>query len=56
MLAEATIEPKDLSMLWVTDSVEDAVARIHDVGVQRFGLSYVPRPKRRWWMGEFGGR
>ena len=56
MLAEATIEPKDLSMLWVTDSVEEAAARIHDVAVQRFGLSYVPRPKRRWWMGEFGGR
>jgi uncharacterized protein (TIGR00730 family) len=56
MLAEATIDPKDLGMLWVTDSVEEAAARIHDVAIQRFGLRYAPQPKRRWWMGEFGGR
>lgn len=56
MLAEGTITPEDLRMLFVTDSVEEAADRIHQIATKRFGLGYAKRPKRRWWMGEFGGR
>lgn len=46
------ISPGDLNLLYVTDSVEEAVEYVRDVAMQRFGLTYGPRAKRRWFLGE----
>ena len=54
MLAAGTIDADDLGLLRVTDSVEEAAAIVHSVATTKFGLSYAPKVKRRWWMGEFG--
>ncbi len=52
LLAEGAISPVDLDLLHITDSVEEAVQLIHEVATTRFGLSYVGRIKRRWFLGE----
>lgn len=52
MVAEHTIDPIDLDRLIVTDSAADAVAAIAAVAQRRFGLSYTPKVKRRWMLGE----
>jgi predicted Rossmann-fold nucleotide-binding protein len=45
-LARGTIDLEDLDMLTLTDSVEEAVSLIIDLGLRRFGLTYGPRPAR----------
>lgn len=52
LLAEATISPKDLDLLYMTDSPERAVDFVRDIAMQRFGLSYGRKMKRRWFLGE----
>jgi uncharacterized protein (TIGR00730 family) len=52
LLAEATISPKDLDLLYMTDSPERAVDFVRDIAMQRFGLSYGQKMKRRWFLGE----
>ena len=52
LLAEGTIDLADLSRLFVTDSPETAVAAITDVARRQFGLTYGPRARRRWFLGE----
>ena len=54
MLKEATIDAADINEFFVTDSPEDAAAHIRDVGMQSFGLTYAPKLKRRWLLGEWG--
>ena len=46
------IDPGDLHRILVTDSPEEAVRSITEVGMRRFGLTYGPRLKRRWFLGE----
>jgi uncharacterized protein (TIGR00730 family) len=52
LLAEETIASDDVERIMVTDSVTDAVGAITEVGMRRFGLTYGPRIKRRWFLGE----
>jgi hypothetical protein len=52
LLVEGTIDAKDLAMLRVTDSPEEAVAHISQVATAKFGLAFRPRLKRRWFFGE----
>jgi len=52
MLASGTVDVNDLNLLYVTDSVVEAVAHVHRSAIARFGLSYTKRPRRRWWLGE----
>jgi uncharacterized protein (TIGR00730 family) len=52
LLAEGTIDPADLDLLYVTDSPEEAVEHIRDVAMERFHLTYGPRAKRRWLLRE----
>ncbi len=52
LLVEGTIDPGDAQTLFTTDSVEEAVTRIAEVGMRRFGLGYATRPRRRWFLGE----
>ncbi len=51
LVKEGTIDPGDVDFL-VTDSPEEAAAHVRSVGMERFGLTYGPRMKRRWFLGE----
>ena len=52
LVREGTIEPGDVKRLTVTDSVDEAVAAILDAATRRFGLSYQPPIRRRWYFWE----
>ena len=53
LLAQGTIAAADVERLVVTDSPGEAVARISDVAMTQFDLSYGRRLRRRWYLGEF---
>src|SRR5262245_28216881 len=52
LLAEGTIAAADIDRITVTDSADEAVACVTEIGMQRFGLSYGPLARRRWFLGE----
>ncbi|HEY7203949.1 MAG TPA: TIGR00730 family Rossman fold protein [Methylomirabilota bacterium] len=52
LLVEGTIDPGDEQRLPVTDSPAEAVERVTSVAMRRFGLTYAPRLRRRWYLGE----
>ena len=52
LIDERTIDSIDVERFIVTDSPEEAIASITDVVKRRFGLTYGPRLKRRWLLGE----
>ena len=52
LLRHGTIDAADIAMLRVTDSAEEAVAYVRDVAMTKFGLSYVPKVRRRWFLFE----
>src|SRR5581483_5245360 len=52
MLAGGTIDALDLERICVTDSPAEVVERIRERALTQFGLSYGPRAKPRWWLGE----
>jgi uncharacterized protein (TIGR00730 family) len=52
LLALGTIDVADVNRWLVSDSPEEAVEYIRDRATKQFGLSYGPRPKPRWWLGE----
>ena len=51
LIKEGTIGPDDVDF-YVTDSPEEAAAHVRRVGMERFGLTYGPRMKPRWYLGE----
>ena len=52
LLLEKTIDRADVERLLVTDSPEEAVQFITKTATGQFGLTYGPRPKRRWFLWE----
>ena len=52
LIVAHTIDPADSARITVTDSAEEAVRVVTDVGLRQFGLTYGPRLKRRWFLGE----
>ncbi|MEZ4699210.1 MAG: TIGR00730 family Rossman fold protein [Rhodothermales bacterium] len=52
LAAEGTIDGEDMNYFYVTDSPEEAVRYVRDVAMERFGLTYGARIKRRWILGE----
>ena len=52
LVANKTIDPIDVDRLLLTDSPQEAVSAVADVGMKRFGLTYAPLLKRRWFLGE----
>jgi uncharacterized protein (TIGR00730 family) len=52
LVRDGVVDPADPKRLTVTDSVEEAVAAIVDAATKRFGLSYHPPLRRRWFLGE----
>ncbi|GBD23957.1 Cytokinin riboside 5'-monophosphate phosphoribohydrolase [bacterium HR29] len=53
LLREGTIDPADLASLAITDSPQEAVDLVRDTAIRRFGLSYGPRARPRWFFGEW---
>jgi hypothetical protein len=54
MVQEGTIDAEDFDRLVITDSASAAAQHIAEVALERFGLTYGPRVKRRWWLLEDG--
>jgi uncharacterized protein (TIGR00730 family) len=52
LLAAGTIDEADTRRWIVTDSPEEAVTLIRERAMREFGLTYGPRAKARWWLGE----
>ncbi len=52
LLAQKTVDAHDIDRILVTDSAEDAVRGIKDIAMGRFGLTYGPHVKRRWYLWE----
>jgi uncharacterized protein (TIGR00730 family) len=52
LIAERTIDAADAERILVTDSAEEAVEAVRNVVLSRFGLTYGPRLRRRWWLWE----
>src|SRR5215475_6334755 len=52
LVKEGTIAPTDMDLLFVTDSPEEAAARVRDIGMKQFGLSYDRPIKPRWYLFE----
>jgi uncharacterized protein (TIGR00730 family) len=51
-ISRGTLDGADLARFVVTDSPEEAVAEIREQAMHRFGLTYGPRAKPRWYLGE----
>jgi uncharacterized protein (TIGR00730 family) len=56
MVMEKTIDPIDLDQLIISDDPGEVVSGITDIAMTRFGLTYGPQMKPRWWLGEKLGR
>lgn len=52
MATEKTIDPKDLDQLIVSDDPGEVVSGVTDLAMKRFGLTYGPQVRPRWWLGE----
>jgi uncharacterized protein (TIGR00730 family) len=52
LVAARTIDPQDYSRLFVSDSPGEVVKAITGTALHRFGLSYGPRMRRHWLLGE----
>jgi uncharacterized protein (TIGR00730 family) len=53
LIAQHTISVADLDRLILTDDPVEAVHEIRTTAMSEFGLSYGPRARRRWWLGEY---
>ncbi|HEY7540792.1 MAG TPA: TIGR00730 family Rossman fold protein [Methylomirabilota bacterium] len=51
-LAAGTIGTEDVERLVVTDSPVEVARSVADTAMRRFGLTYGPRAKPRWYLGE----
>jgi uncharacterized protein (TIGR00730 family) len=55
MAERKMIADKDLSLMYVTDSVDEAIAHIRNKAIEPFGLKRVTRQRRHFpWLGERG--
>jgi uncharacterized protein (TIGR00730 family) len=56
MVSEKTIDPLDLDQIIISDDPGEVVSAVTDTAMKRFGLTYGPKAKPRWWLGEGFGR
>jgi predicted Rossmann-fold nucleotide-binding protein len=55
MAQHGMISPSDLSLIYATDSVDEAIAHIQSKAIEAFGLKRVARIRRALpWLGERG--
>ena len=50
LVAEGAIDQADFDRFTVTDSPEDAAALIKRMAIEKFGVRYAERPRRRRWL------
>lgn len=55
MVAAKTIDRIDLDKIIMSDSPGEVVSGVTDMAMKRFGLTYGPKVKPRWWLGEWFG-
>ena len=56
MVSEKTIDPIDFDRLVISDDPGEVVSGITDRAMKRFGLTYGPKVKPRWWLLETFGK
>jgi predicted Rossmann-fold nucleotide-binding protein len=55
MAERGVIAAADLSLIYATDSIDEAIAHIRAKAIEPFGLKRVARPRRAFpWLGERG--
>ncbi len=52
LLPAGTIDTADVDLITLTDSPAEAVAIVRETAMRDFGLTYGPRAKKRWYLGE----
>jgi uncharacterized protein (TIGR00730 family) len=52
LVASRTVDPEDAAQLRVTDSADEAVEIVTASALAEFGLTYGPRLRPRWLLGE----
>jgi uncharacterized protein (TIGR00730 family) len=52
LVTAGTVEGADAARIRLTDSVEEAVKIVTAAGLEQFGLTYGPRLRPRWFLGE----
>ena len=52
LVRAGTIDTADLGRLYLSDSPEEVVAYIRETAFRKFGLTYGPRARRRWFLWE----
>lgn len=50
LLAEETIDKKDMELFRITDDPAEAAKYIYDTAVRNFGLTWKKQTQRRWWL------
>jgi hypothetical protein len=53
MVGDGTIDAADLDKLIVSDDPGQVVSAVTDVAMKRFGLTYGPKARPKWWLGEW---
>jgi hypothetical protein len=56
MVTEKTIDPIDLERIIISDDPGEVVSAVTDTAMKRFGLTYGPQAKPRWWLLETFGK
>jgi uncharacterized protein (TIGR00730 family) len=56
MVAEKTIDAMDLERIIVSDDPGEVVSGVTDTAMKRFGLTYGPKVRPRWWLLETFGK
>ncbi len=56
MVKEQTIDPIDLERIIVSDDPGEVVSGVTDTAMKRFGLTYGPMARPRWWLLESFGK
>jgi uncharacterized protein (TIGR00730 family) len=52
MVRDGAIDAADLQLLYITDSVDDALAHVREYAIQPFGLKVTRAPRPSRWLGE----
>jgi uncharacterized protein (TIGR00730 family) len=52
LVAEQAVDRVDLDRFIVSDDVNEVVTHVRDIGMKRFGLTYGPKVRRWWLLGE----
>jgi hypothetical protein len=55
MVERKTIDPPDLDKLVISDDPAEVVNGVTEIAMKRFGLTYGPRIRPKWYLGEWWG-